>query len=334
MKIGLVLNPESPATDYYRIIPWTKLGYDYHLINPTAVTWTDFVQCDVVVFQRPNGSTILTMIQECKNLGKKIIVDHDDLLHEVNQANPAFNHFKNDNVRQSIIDSFQMADWCVCSTPIIQKYYGTSKLDDGKPVYDIDRMTVIPNGIDLNVTPLQKPFQNNNPIRILWRGSMTHVGDLRTIEPFWTWVQQQQNFEAAFIGMAMFFKDIYYPKIKCVEWMQSPFQYFKLIQDVKADYGIFPLTLDLFNLAKSNNFAMELLVNGIVPYIQTGFHEFDHPGVRFYTSADDLIEQMKANAKGDVNRDKDVLDGQDWIYQNRQVKVLNQLRKQVIESLW
>ena len=44
-------------------------------------------------------------------MGKKIILDHDDLLHEVSQANPSSQHFNKPQVKESVEKAFQYANW-------------------------------------------------------------------------------------------------------------------------------------------------------------------------------------------------------------------------------
>jgi hypothetical protein len=95
MRLGIVTNLTSPTTDYYRSVnPFMRLRsqmVNLHIIylNPETVKWYDFYDVDVILFQRPNGDGMLSMVAEANKMGKKIILDHDDLLHEVNAANPA-----------------------------------------------------------------------------------------------------------------------------------------------------------------------------------------------------------------------------------------------------
>lgn len=94
MNALIVANPTSAATDYYRTTgpfvrlsqanPKVKLQIEY----PQNVKWHHMFAADVLLFQRPNGDDILTLIAEAKRMGKKIVLDIDDLLHGLTDANP------------------------------------------------------------------------------------------------------------------------------------------------------------------------------------------------------------------------------------------------------
>ena len=85
MNVLIVANPTSAATDYYRTTgpfvrlsqsnPKVKLQIEY----PQNVKWHHMYTADVLLFQRPNGDDILTLIAEAKRMGKKIVLDIDDL---------------------------------------------------------------------------------------------------------------------------------------------------------------------------------------------------------------------------------------------------------------
>ena len=104
MKVLIVANPTSAATDYYRTTgPFTRLSQRNPNISliieyPQNVKWHHMFAADVLLFQRPNGDDILTLIAEAKRMGKKIVLDIDDLLHGLTDANPASRHFNALNI--------------------------------------------------------------------------------------------------------------------------------------------------------------------------------------------------------------------------------------------
>ncbi len=333
IRIGIVINLGSPTTDYYRSInPFLRLRREIPIeityLNPDTVKWYDFYNVDVVIFQRPNGDQILGMISEAKKMGKKIILDHDDLLHEVNDANPSSKHFNNEVVKKSVERAFKYADHVITSTPYLKTFY--------KQHYIEDKITVIPNAIDLEVTPFV-PVKRDKTIdkikRVLWRGSMTHIQDLQTVDLFWKWLLAKDSVEVAFMGLPDWLGKTLYPKAFHVPWNNSLFQYFDMMKNSNPHYGIFPLTNDNFNQAKSNNFAMEMLVAGCVPYAPKYISEFNIEGVRLYDNQNDLKQMFEKHLEKDDNYFLDLEAGRNWIKENRDLNKVNQLRLNVLNSL-
>lgn len=333
MSIGVIANLSSPTTDFYRTVnPYLKLrdyGFSVSILNPDTVKWYDFYKCNVIVVSRPNGDTILGFIAEAKKMGKKVIIDHDDLLHEVNEANPASQHFNSDKVKQSVEKAFKHADHVTVSTPFLYDFY--SKFIDKA------KITIVPNAIDFNITPFV-PVETDKlkaeKKRVLWRGSTTHLEDLATVNKFWEYILNNQKAEVAFIGLPSWLGKTLYSKAIHIPWNNSLFQYFELIANSKPHYGVFPLTNDNFNQSKSNNFAMEMLVVGCVPYAPSQITEFNFDGVRLYDSQENLIELFeKCLNFEDKEYYNDLKKGREWIKANRDLKNVNHLRQQILENL-
>ena len=334
MRIGIVVNLSSPTTDYYRTVnPFIRLRESYpkfivKMINPDTVKWYDFYDVDVVIFQRANGNDILGMINEVKRMGKKIILDHDDLLHEVSQANPSSQHFNKPQVKESVEKAFQYANWVTVSTPFLKEFYSQ--------FFPKDKITVIPNAIDFQVTPMQ-PVKRDKLIdakkRLIWRGSQTHLEDLNTVKNFWEQMQKNDKVEVGMVGLPDWMGRTLYPNSIIVPWNNSLFQYFEMLKNSKPHYGVFPLTIDNFNQAKSNNFAMEMLVTGCISYAPKKIEEFNIPGVRTYLNEVDLIHQFTNALNKDDMYFVDLEAGRKWLQEERNLLKVNELRLNVMESI-
>jgi len=334
MRIGIVCNLSSPTTDYYRTVnPFIRLRevfpqFIIKMINPDTVKWYDFYDVDVVIFQRANGNDLLGMINEVKRMGKKIILDHDDLLHEVSAANPASQHFNKPQVKESVEKAFKYADWVMTSTPYLKEFYSQ--------FYDKDKITIVPNAIDFTVTPMQ-PVKRDKLMdakkRVMWRGSQTHLEDLATVKNFWIELQKNDKVELGMVGLADWLGKTLYPKAIIVPWNNSLFQYFEMVKNSAPHYGVFPLTNDNFNQAKSNNFAMEMLVAGCISYAPEEIKEFNIAGVRTYKNELDLIHKFtKALVKDDAYF-VDLEAGRKWLQEERDLKKINILRLAIMESI-
>lgn len=329
MKIGILSNIASPATDIYRSIhPFKQLGYDTAIIDPDKDRWYELYSCDVLVVSRPNGAKIESILHEFKKMGtcKKIIIDMDDNLHEVSKSNPAHNHFTIQPVKDTVIRSLSIADHVIYSTQALYDYYdryNTSFIPS----------TVIPNAVDLRLTPIQEPKPLHTPVRVLWRGSEHHKRDLETIRTFWNWILSEENkgrYEVMMMGLQSHDVYSYFPNAISSPWNPSPFAYWSKIAELGADVAVFPLEQTVFNQGKSNIFALEMIVNGVIPFVPMGFPEFQHPGVAMY---EDLTPDNFEAVVYATNRIELIKAGQQWIRENRTLEIVNEKRRKIIEEL-
>lgn len=394
MIIGVLENKDSPSTDFYISLgPLQRLAKThpgYEIVTLTANSgWAEYAKCDVVIFTRPNGDTMLGLMRDCKQMKCKVVIAHDDLLTNVPITNPASAHFNREEVKKSTYECFKLADHVIVTTPVLKEAF--------KEYHD--KITVIPNGVDLVFTPFTKEIKKNpaerirnvpkrdmnaiqakinqfsaiadkfindsifelgndiagieltlkglkeqlfsvmmaqNPdafIKILWRGSMTHGADLKTIDSFWRWATLTEQTTVGFIGMPAWYAATHHPGVLSRDWRPFFFNYFEELRNTGADYGIFPLVDHPFNHAKSGNFAAELLVAGIVPYAPVGFAEFNHPGVRHYDSSAGLIKEFYTLLQNDEDYHLTIEAGRQWLLENRDVNILNLKRIEVFESL-
>ena len=98
-------------------------------------------------------------------------------------------------------------------------------------------------------------------------------------------------------------------------------------------YGIFPLTNDNFNQSKSNNFAMEMLVAGAVPYAPSYIKEFNIDGVRLFDDQNHLKQMLQSHLEKDDMYFVDLEAGRDWIKRERDLIKVNQLRLNVLNNI-
>lgn len=341
MKIAILQNTQSPTTDFFRTIhPFRQLGHETIVIDPANPKWYDLLECEILVASRPNGTLIHSLLAEFKKTGKgkKIIVDMDDNLHELDPSNPSFPHFSQPAVKESVIACMNLADHIIFSTDALQVYYTHERkiMQDEQEIIiqalTTTPSTVVHNAIDFNITPLMQPRPINKPVRVLWRGSEHHLKDLETIRPFWDWILKEPGYEVLFMGLQPHIVNTYFPGAKCVSWQPSPFAFWEKQASLKADIGIFPLCRTLFNLGKSGIFAYEQFANGVLPWVPSGFEEFDIPGVVKFSDWTDLANDLKILG---IHQDnvKRVKKGQVWLFENRNLATVNLKRGEIIEGL-
>ena len=330
MKLLIISNPASPGTDYYRTVgPFTRLAKDrpdvltLDVKSPDAVLWFDIYQADAVLFQRPNGNQLLGYIQEAKRMGKKILFDIDDLLHAIPDSNPAAHHFE--KVRDTITTALDYCDHLFVSTPTLLRYYSN--------YLPPQKITMVRNAWNPDDHPMQEVEAVTKPIRMLWRGSATHMADLHTIKAALRIMLKDPAFTTVFCGLPTWMAfDIPKENAQFVEW-QTLFNYFKLMRESKPHYGFFPLVHDEFNLCKSNIFALECLWAGALPIVPAGFPEFDIPGLLTYKSQSDFGEILNEIKAGKVDRAKRIADARAWVEKNLHLCTVNAARLNVLENL-
>lgn len=330
IKVLVISNPQSPATDYYRTIGgFTRLRDDYPgeieltVKSPEQLLWFDLYTVDIIVAQRPNGGQLLGYLQEAKAMGKRLIIDIDDLLHDIPTSNPAAKHFNQPDIKASIDKAISIADHVIVSTNTLKDYY--QKQAQGK-------ITVIQNGYDPKHTPLQPITQQSTPVRMIWRGSLTHLSDLHTLKPQINNLIKNKAFETVFVGIPAWAAYDFNERARFIEW-QTFFSYFRLLKESRPDYGFFPLENTHFNLAKSNIFALEMLWAGALPIVPAGFPEFDIPGVLQYEDDRKFERIIDRIASGKVNKAAAISEARGHMLEHFNLSRLNEKRLQIVKSL-
>ena len=327
-RILIVSNPQSPGTDFYRTVGvFSRLSKEYpgrvsiDIQSPERLTWFHIYNTDVLLISRPNGNEILGYIQEAKAMGVKILIDMDDLLHGIPDYSPAYKHFNQAGIQQSIVKSLELADFIIYSTERLKEAYK-----------DIQRPgTVVRNAWDEQVQPFAPIAKDHYPVRMMWRGSTTHLADLHTIKYELQQMMRSTNFQTVFVGLPKFVM-IDYPPATYVEW-QTLFTYFKLIRESQPDYGFFPLENVEFNHCKSNIFAIEMLAAGALPIVPDGFAEFDIPGVLKYRHQTQFKEILNRIANQKIDRVAGIELGRAYLREELSLKKMNEKRLQIVESI-
>jgi hypothetical protein len=341
VKLLIISNPQSPGTDYYRTVgPFTQLERDYPdeirvtVHSPDRAVWFDIWQADAVLFQRPNGGTIVGYVQEAHRMGKKVLLDIDDLLHHIPDSNPAQGHFEKDDVKKSINEALRLADHIFVSTPLLKAFYSNLADENGRKYTSADKITIVRNGWNPEHHPLEPIPPQRKPARMIFRGSTTHLADLHTIKSELNIMSKDPAFAFVMVGLEKWMlPDLQDTNIQFIKW-QTLFTYFQLMRESQPDYGIFPLTDDDFNRCKSNIFALECLRVGALPIVPAGFPEWDMiPGLLRYNNRHDFQAVLNNIKAGKVDKVALVEQARAYISEHLTVQKLNEKRLEVIKSL-
>lgn len=269
MKI-LVINPNyQDATSYYRA--WgtfkdlsKRYGHEFRLYESIFVkqqskqgtamgaAWPDLIGFDAVFFQRALGENSLNLLKYCKELGLKIWYDLDDDLWNIPDSYKIKEAF-GPKIMQTIEEHINNADLVTCSTEALANVIEqkTSK-----------EAFVINNAWDIERFPLTQHNENGT---ILWRGSSTHIDDIRTEEDNVLMIGKHDTI--SFMGHDPI-RDRPFLQLSKHEFIKpmDPILYFRKILADRPKSFIVPLKDIQFNHSKSNIAWLEATASGALCY--------------------------------------------------------------------
>lgn len=284
MKI-LVINPNyQDATSYYRA--WgtfkdltDRFGVEFTLYESTFVlqpakggqrswgaAWPDLMKFDAVLFQRSLGESSLNLLRYCKELGLKIWYDLDDDLWNI-PDNYKIKESFGYKVLKTIEDHIKESDLITCSTIELSKVIGDKTNMQAH---------VIVNAWDCKRFKLNQHSQNGITI---WRGSSTHIDDIRANAEHIQAISKQTRIN--FMGYNPV-KDRPFLLINAHDFTPplDPIIYFRTLQRNPPREFLVPLKDNQFNKSKSNIAWLEATANGALTY-SNGVGEFESVGLRF-----------------------------------------------------
>ena len=223
------------------------------------VSWKHLIKYDLVVFQRALGNAV-QLAEYITELGIPYVYDLDDNFWEI----PGHYNIKsvyNPKTLGTMEKMMRGATAITVSTQALGDYiYNKLKL----------KCIVINNGIDLNRYKIQ-PF--NKVGKTIWRGSSTHVDDVRQFASFYESIAKQietiefwghdcvKNSPRLGINNSKFFAG------------EDLVRYFRLLQNSNIAHILCTLVDDEFNRAKSNIAWIEATLAGGV-CVGNGVGEF------------------------------------------------------------
>lgn len=218
-------------------------------------------EADVVIFQRPGNVRQLQELFRLKQLGKPIVVEHDDLLTDIPEKSP-FSAYELD--RESLGLCIEGADLVTCTTNYLRK-----ELAQLNP-----NVEVVPNGIDFSeYTPNPQPHEG---FRIGLIGSVAYADNTQRVDlkqiaalpgvtlvvmglpprfEYETVIKPNLQAQAKFNIIKLYnLQYKAYEGITNIEF--HPFvtidKYPKYVADLNLDVAIIPRDDSAFNKAKSN----------------------------------------------------------------------------------
>ena len=336
MKLAIISKGETNAVWYYRILPWLYLGRqisDIHtqVVNPQNLNAFESVipGFDVLIIQRPSSTRDYQAMLLAKQYNVKVLADYDDLLFQVPNVNIAAQHFGKDEVQETILNCYKLADHVTVSTDPLADYMEQAF---GK------RPQVIKNAHNDICMPIFQPAMNepkNGISTVLWRGSNTHLGDLMKYrEAFQDFANIDFHFWGAAPDLALGrdyggYLDVWNYK----PWQPGMPDYFKNGKSLKPNFIVVPLEDNPFNRAKSFIGWLEGTYFGAV-CIASKLPEFEKPGVVTVNTSMQMCTELACINDSVSDYTQYYLDSVETIQKNYLLTKVNAQRAEALNIIW
>lgn len=280
------------------------------------------------------------MMNYCKEKGKKLVYDTDDLLIGLPQEHPSYSDMQ--QFIPQIRTLAKKADVItVTGSPLLEAY---SKFNDS--------ISILPNCVEQSDWKLRKG--GNKKVKVGWCGTISHISDLLLITDVVRDLQKERDFEFVIFGLVNkkwddyveelsegnwaakkekpWLRDAYWfvqfkkldAALKEISWKHVPFvpidKYRKKLSSINFDIGLCPLEDNKFNRCKSSikfyEYAMVgtvTLASNVLPYAG----EVNYTAKNRY---DKWYRKLKALIDSEEMR-KDILGRQrEWVLNNRNIE--------------
>lgn len=303
MKILAIDN--NTGARFYRLIPQLKWMAEHgHEVDMIAHSDKDFIKkihwADVIIMEMvfPYQTT-----KEIKKLGKKVIFECDDLLHNVHKSHYNYSDYKGWRKFKMWWETYRFLRICdgfISTNKVLNRAYG----------WMAKKSLIFPNYSDLSHW-LKEPKKNLDPkkIRLLWAGSTSHVGDLNWARPILRAIlNKYPQVQFVYIGMGgATTKDLYTQFIYGEDFFEEldshrresilpvhPEVWPYILSSLQADIAIAPLEKNYFNSAKSQCKYLEYGLNGIPAVYSKWFYTDVKDGETGFLadSKDEWIEKL------------------------------------------
>lgn len=307
--------------------------------SPGREMWVDLLSVDVVYFLRCTMQHHVELAMDALNMGVPIWYDLDDDMFSIPPSNPASEQMTKD--RKDRCAWFLVNSMVVTvSTKDLQQKVGKIRGTGEAGV------VLVPNALDDYAFPdlLQWPGDRKRDV-VLWRGGVTHQGDLLEFAgEFWKFFEQTpETVKVNFVGYQPFFlaggfrwldRAVNFTNRMGFTPYQDYFAYMGYLRDVAQPATVcVPLVDDPFNRSKSNIALLEAIYAGAVPVVPD-WEEWDYPEVSKYSGIEDFSRALLAGyGWSDGYRKKMWEKNIEHLKKNHLLSEVNKKRMQVLEAL-
>jgi hypothetical protein len=229
------------------------------------ITWSLFSGDDILILERPSSGHDLSIIKLAKQMGLKIVVDHDDDCLHIPPMNPMWHHYQ--QCKQVVMECLALADEVWVSTPSLKKSYSLLN----------PNIYVIPNSHNDYLFPVEnKKAFNHKTKKAFWRGGGSHEADVYEVAPeLIKIINKNKKWHFQFVGCRFI-----YMEMRCGDnytpVSQMPLlQYHEYMSAENPNLVFHPLQDNLFNRSKSNIAWLEATYAGAAFLGNKNLPEFD-----------------------------------------------------------
>ena len=270
---------------------------------------------------------ILTL---AKSYGVRIVIDYDDLLQAIPGINPAAEYWGKEETQDIATELITHAHLVTVSTDqlageFLSRFGVTAKVINN--ALDDSAFAVFP----------KRTYDETKPIKVLWRGSNTHEGDLYTHRQAF---REYPNMEFHFFGYRPEkLTTRYGGNLEAINYIPGE----KLVSDymirllaIAPDIVIVPLEDNNFNRCKSNIAWLEATWAGAVCLAPAYMPEFNRKGIMNYENVNDLVTILEyvSNSPMRPNEAGLLAINQSDIETNFLLSKINEARAEALQTLF
>lgn len=255
----------------------------------------------------------------------RIIYELDDLVHAIEPHNILAYQFYTPTRRQNVVDIMKMSHRVTFSTQFLKEFYSQN--------FGINNSVVVPNYLpkfmwNPDFTKSKRP--GNKKPTIVWGGSASHIGPKGDLESLLPMIEATTDeFDWIFVGCI---PEKLKGKVKFINWVNF-YEYPTLMQNIKADLAIAPITDGIFNYAKSDLKYLEYSAMNVPSLLSSigggkGPYDFTNGNLVKTNDPDDWYQSIK-ELLGNENKLADTLKRQQdfvntrWLENPENVEVYN-----------
>lgn len=324
------------AISFYRIVPPLRTMERTHGIRveeSASAYMPDIFKSDIVFLHTPVHDTCINAVQAARMYGKKVWLDFDDMIfaNDIPRSNLAWTFFNSPKAQQVLKACIPAADAISVSTETIKERI--IELFN----YPAEKIWVIPNAFPDELWATRRPFTpdlNEKVKKVMWRGSVTHEGDLYR---FRNGIKPHKNLGYLFVGHLPWIlhkqHDGHLDEISYHPWEKPLERYWMMLKDASPHYVLVALEECDFNRGKSNIAWLEATFAGAACIAQSTMPEFDKVPTIQFSSVKSLDGVLKNIASGTDLRTEKYMESRALIEREYLLSVTNQIRWQLIEKL-
>ena len=304
MKIACFVADSGGCAWYRLCLPYGNLqGHEVRFFNAIvtpAVYWAD-----VGVFQRVDHPDVIGRMREMVNVGKTVIMDWDDNLHNIPRSNPCARIFNEGTEgTKNFETAMGVADYLTCSTQRLAAEYERFDPD----IRICENFISSKHVAEMAPSVIYGEPKRQGQIRIGYVGSPTHGGDVSSVSQALSNVAKQNPaVQFVFFGQKSMLPQKFADRTEFTapivadkgeaagDFMR---RYYRTVKSLDIDIAVAPLKDNVFNDCKSAIKMLEIGMLGI-PIVASDYgpyREYHRRGGPVITAGEQQVWEWQLNS--------------------------------------